>query len=99
MRLTAEQARTIRRIADEEAGAESVVCLFGSRLDTAARGGDIDLLLQMPRAIDNPALFSARIAARLMRALGGRRVDVLLSAPNLKMLPIHEIAAAEGVRL
>lgn len=99
MRLTAEQVNAIRRIAGEEAGADSVVRLFGSRLDDAARGGDIDLLLEIPYPVDNPALLSARVAARLMRALGGRHVDVLLAAPNLETFPIHRIAATEGVRL
>lgn len=99
MRLTASQVNTIRRVASEEAGAESVVRLFGSRLDAAARGGDIDLLLEIPYPVDNPALLSARLAARLMRALGGRHVDVLLAAPNLETFPIHELALAEGVRL
>ena len=99
MRLTAEQVNAIRRIASEEAGADSVVRLFGSRLDDTARGGDIDLLLEIPYPVDNPALFSARIAARLMRALGGRHVDVLLAAPNLDTFPIHRVAIAEGVRL
>ncbi|MDO9243624.1 MAG: nucleotidyltransferase domain-containing protein [Rhodocyclaceae bacterium] len=99
MRLTAEQKNTIRRITREEAGADADVCLFGSRLDDTARGGDVDLLVQASRPIDNPALFSARLSARLMRAMGGRRVDVLLSAPNLLTLPIHVLAAAEGMRL
>jgi hypothetical protein len=63
MRLTAEQVNAIRRIASEEAGAESVVRLFGSRLDDTARGGDIDLLLEVTYPVDNPALFTARIAA------------------------------------
>jgi predicted nucleotidyltransferase len=99
MRLTAEQVNAIRRIASEEAGAESVVRLFGSRLDDTACGGDIDLLLEIPYPVDNPALFAARIAARLMRALGGRHVDILLAAPNLDTFPIHRVAVAEGVRL
>jgi predicted nucleotidyltransferase len=99
MRLTAEQANTIRRIASEEAGDDIVVRLFGSRLDDAARGGDVDLLVRMPHPVDNPALLAARLSARLMRVLGGRRVDVLLAAPNLKTLPIHSLAEAEGVRL
>lgn len=98
MRLTAEQATAIRRIVREEAGDDVAVRLFGSRLDDDARGGDIDLLLQMPRPIESPALFSARIAARLIRALDGRHVDVVLAAPNLRTLPIHE-HASEGVLL
>lgn len=99
MRLTAEQVNAIRLIASEEAGAESVVRLFGSRLDDTARGGDIDLLLEVPYSVDDPALFTARIATRLMRALGNRHVDVLLAAPNLDTFPIHRVAVAEGVRL
>jgi predicted nucleotidyltransferase len=92
MRLTADQASTIRRIVLEEAGNDAVVRLFGSRLDDNARGGDIDLFLQTKHPIDRPALFSARLAARLMRALNGRHVDLLLGAPNLQVLPIHEQA-------
>jgi predicted nucleotidyltransferase len=99
MRLTTEQADTIRRIVSEKAGEGAVVRLFGSRLDDAARGGDVDLLVELPCAIDNPALFAARLSALLTRALHGRRVDVLLSAPNLKTLPIHAIAARDGATL
>jgi len=99
MRLTADQINTIRRIVHEEAGPATTVRLFGSRVDDTARGGDIDLLLQTADPIASPALLSAKISARLMRALGGRRVDVVLGAPNLKVLPIHEVAEAEGVLL
>lgn len=99
MRLTAQQVDTIRRVIREEAGADAAVRLFGSRLDDTARGGDIDLLVRTSRPIDSPALFSAQLAARLVRALGGRRVDVVLCAPNLQALPIHELAEAEGVLL
>lgn len=99
MRLNTDQINIIRRVVREEAGEGVVVRLFGSRLADAARGGDIDLLLQSAGVIENPALFSARISARLMRALGGRHVDVLLGAPNLKTLPIHRLAVTDGVLL
>ena len=39
---------------------------------------------------------AAQMAARVSRAMQGRKVDVLLSAPNLKRLPIHDIAFNEG---
>lgn len=92
MRLSIEQTSIIRRIVREEAGNDAVVRLFGSRLDDHARGGDIDLFVQTAHPVDRPALFSARIAARLMRALNGRHVDLVLAAPNLRVLPIHEQA-------
>lgn len=92
MRLTADQTHIIRRIVYEEAGDDAIVRLFGSRLDDDARGGDIDLFLQTAHPIDRPAFFSSRIAARLTHALRGRRVDLVLAAPNLRVLPIHELA-------
>jgi hypothetical protein len=36
------------------------------------------------------------MAAQVSRTMSGRRVDVLLSAPNLMRLPIHDIAFKEG---
>jgi hypothetical protein len=45
------------------------------------------------------AVVSARIASQVSRAMHGRRVDVLLKAPNLLEQPIHRIAAHQGVAL
>lgn len=80
----------------EIAGAGPSVRLFGSRLDNAARGGDIDLLVHVPHAVERPAVLASAIAARLERLLGGRKVDVLLAAPNLQVLPIHDVARSTG---
>jgi len=49
--------------------------------------------------VAEPAQLSARLAAQVSRAMYGRKVDVLIKAPNLKFLPIHAIALAEGIRL
>ena len=70
--------------------------VFGSRLDDAARGGDLDLMLELSEPVDNPALMAAQMAARVSRIMNGRKVDVLLSAPNLMRLPIHDLAFKEG---
>ena len=96
MRLTDQQAQAIRQVACELAGPKARVRLFGSRLDDAARGGDVDLLLELPAAVDQPALLAARVSARISRLMHGRRVDVVLSAPNLKHLPIHDVARQTG---
>lgn len=96
MRLTQQEARLIHQLAHQVAGEQARVRLFGSRLDDETRGGDVDLLLELPAPVENPALMAARLAARVSRAMGGRKVDVLLSAPNLKHLPIHDIALKEG---
>lgn len=96
MRLTDQQIQTIRRATAELAGEQARVRLFGSRLDDAARGGDVDLLVEVDEPVDNPALLAARLAARISRAMAGRKVDVLICAPGLARLPIHEAALKEG---
>lgn len=96
MRLTDEQMEAIRQSARQIGGELARVRVFGSRLDDSARGGDLDLMLELPEPVDNPALMAAQLAACASRALHGRKVDVLISAPNLMRLPIHDIAFQEG---
>lgn len=99
MRLKAYQIGIIRRSVIELAGQEAQVTLFGSRTDDAARGGDIDLLVEVPYPVDEPAWLSARISGRISYRLGGQKVDVVLSAPNLKRFPVHDIAKKDGIAL
>jgi len=96
MRLSEAHIQSIRLLALQVAGEQARVRVFGSRLDDTARGGDLDLMLEVGEPVENPALLSARLAARVSRAMNGRKVDVLVCAPNLKRLPIHEIAFSEG---
>lgn len=96
MRLTDQQIRLIRECSRQVAGEHCSIRLFGSRLDDAAHGGDIDLLLEVPDPVDNPAVLAAQLSARISLAMGGRKVDVIILAPNLRHLPIHDIALAEG---
>ena len=96
MRLTESQIEAIRQLARQVVGSSVRVRVFGSRLDDAARGGDLDLMLELTESVDNPALIAARMSALVSRVMHGRKVDVLLSAPNLMRLPIHDIAYTEG---
>ena len=96
MRLTDDQVQAIRQLAYQIGGGHSRVRVFGSRLDDTAKGGDLDLMLELPEPVENPALMAARLSALVSRLMFGRKVDVLLSAPNLKRLPIHELAFREG---
>ena len=99
MRLTEGQATALNRLARELAGADARLYVFGSRLDDKARGGDLDLMLELAAPTENPALLAARLSAKASRIVHGRRVDVLLSAPGLLRLPIHDIARKEGHRI
>jgi predicted nucleotidyltransferase len=96
MRLTDDQIQTIRQSARQIGGEQSRVRVFGSRLDDSARGGDLDLMLELPAPVDNPALMDVHLAARVSRAMHGRKVDVVISAPKLMRLPIYDIAFQAG---
>jgi len=99
MRLTEQQVQIIKQVVTTFAGENAQVTLFGSRVDDDQKGGDIDLLVTLNNNVEHPAELSAQISARLIRLFQGRKVDVLLSAPNLKALAIHSIAAQKGVLL
>ena len=62
-------------------------------------GGDVDILLEMSNNSKNPAWLAARISAKISRIMMGRKVDVLILAPNLKELPIHEQAKLTGIQI
>lgn len=96
MRLTDHQTQAIRQLAHQLAGSGSRVRVFGSRLDDVARDGDLDLMLELPEPVDNPALLAAQMSAQVSRIMHGRKVDVVISAPNLMRLPIHDVAFKEG---
>jgi len=99
MRLTEQQKHIIRQLVTSIVGSEVQIMLFGSRLDDDKKGGDIDLLLTFQKELEHPAQLSAKLSAQLMRQLQGRSVDILLLAPNLKRLPIHDIAQKNGIVL
>ena len=77
MRLTSAQIDTIKSTATAVLGEGVQVTLFGSRVDDAAKGGDVDLMVEVNQVLLEPALAAARIASRVSRAMHGRKVDVL----------------------
>lgn len=99
MRLTDAQADAIRTAAADVFGDDAEVWLFGSRADDRRRGGDIDLLVRPgPGARDRPFHRRVRFLACLERALGERKIDVVVEAP-MDDRPIVAVAHATGVRL
>ncbi len=99
MRLSEVERRAIVTIAREVIGGDVQVRLFGSRTDDRARGGDIDLMVETDRALPDRLQQELRLGVRLERALGGRRVDLLLVDPTVALQPVHNVARREGVAL
>ncbi|MCX7674144.1 MAG: nucleotidyltransferase domain-containing protein [Thiobacillaceae bacterium] len=96
MRLSPEQTAIILAAAHRRLGADARVWLFGSRVDDAAKGGDIDLLIETVRWPD-PWL-QAQLKAELEQRLG-LKVDLVFAAPDAPERPIHRIARLSGVLL
>jgi predicted nucleotidyltransferase len=99
MRLNSAQAHIIRQATREVFGPSARVCLFGSRVDDHARGGDIDLLVESDQPIADLARKRVQLVARLQMRLGDQPIDVLVSAPGVPRGPVHAAAAREGVPL
>ena len=97
MRLSPQAIQTITQAAQERWGDGACVRLFGSRLDDAAQGGDIDLHISVPAKLDNPLGESAQFAAYLQRQLDGRKVDVRLLDLGQVPASIDRVAMAQGV--
>ena len=96
MRITPEQISTIVQTTRSIAGVNAQVWLFGSRLDDARKGGDIDLLIESAPVAGT--LARARIKNFLEHELQ-LPVDVLATCPGAKDRPFVVIARAQAVRL
>jgi predicted nucleotidyltransferase len=74
MRLNAQQTEQIVAAVRRHFGAGAKVALFGSRLDDAARGGDVDLLVEAPAA---PTLQQRALATMELEGVLQMPVDIL----------------------
>jgi predicted nucleotidyltransferase len=99
VRLTEPQVAAIKQAVAEVLGAGARVWLFGSRADDGARGGDIDLLVRPDPAAGRPSLMDkVRLLGRLEEALGERRIDIVIEAPEDRRA-IVQIAHETGIPL
>jgi uncharacterized protein len=81
MRLSIVERRAVESASREALPAGTRVLLFGSRLDDNRRGGDIDLLVELPEPLsaDDVVNRRTRFTARLYRLLEERRIDVVMT--------------------
>ena len=74
MRLSPDQTRVIVQCVRQQFGADAGVMLFGSRLDDAARGGDVDLLVESP---EPPSLMQRARATLALETALNLPVDIV----------------------
>ena len=99
MRLTDDQRNAIREEVTRVFGPNARVRLFGSRVDDAARGGDIDLYIESEGDAADLLDQELRLHARLLRRLGERRIDIVVHDDRHPLRSIDAEARRTGVPL
>lgn len=81
MRMTPGEVRAVAEAASSVLPTGTRVLLFGSRVDDARRGGDIDLLVETPvlPSADEVVRLRNGFTAQLYRHLGERRIDIVMT--------------------
>jgi predicted nucleotidyltransferase len=99
MRLSPEHIAAIKHTAHAVLGEGARVILFGSRVDDAQKGGDIDLLFETDQPVNNRAATVGAIYVALIRQLGERKIDILLKDSATPPAPVLEMARRSGILL
>jgi predicted nucleotidyltransferase len=95
MRIEKSEVLAAVSVVRKHLGTSAAVWLFGSRVDDAQKGGDIDLYVETDEI--NLALPVARARGELAEVLG-RYVDLVVNN-HTKDEAIYEVARSQGVRL
>jgi predicted nucleotidyltransferase len=99
MRLTEQETQAIRAVARRRFGEKAVVRLFGSRVDDARSGGDIDIHITTDRQEDASLKHEVEFLADLEELIGERKVDLVVRGPEREPDYIDLVAEHSGVRL
>jgi predicted nucleotidyltransferase len=81
MRLSPRERQVIRQASAEVAGPDARVLLFGSRTQAELRGGDIDLLVDLPQVEPNRWALGIKLGARIEREWCFQNIDVSVADP------------------
>ena len=105
MRLNDDQIQAIRQAAISAFGQGTSVWLFGSRVDDAKKGGDIDLLVcPQVRSAEDAAepqhafMQKIKMLNLLERYLGERKIDLVVEQAQ-DPRPIVEVAHKTGIKI
>lgn len=99
MRLSSDQRQVIVETARQIFGASACVKLFGSRVDDEKRGGDIDLLVQLPFVEPQRQRKALTFVAVLQQRLGDQPIDVLVIDSTSVLDPFRSQALHTGIPL
>lgn len=99
MRLTEQQSNTIRAAAQRRFGSDVSVYLFGSRVDDAKRGGDIDLYVETPETDADVLNRKLAMNADLQIEMGEQKIDIVVHRQGQPLRPIDRSARRSRIQL
>lgn len=97
IRLSEEEIKIIKQTAIEIFGENAKVYIFGSRIDSQKKGGDIDIYIETEKivSIKDEISFLSKVEIKGIE----RKVDLVVNAPNKKEKPIFKQAKESGVMI
>ena len=98
MRLDAQELTAIRSAARRAFGPGAVVRLFGSRVDDARKGGDIDLHVEVEAGLDECRARAHSHISELPR-IEQQRIDLVFHRRGDPLRGIDVIAHRDGIPL
>ena len=99
MRLSLQAQQIIKNTTKEVFGIDAVVKVFGSRIDDDVRGGDIDLLVELPFVIADSERKTLQLITRLQLLIGNQPIDVVVIDSLTRWQSIHTQANRTGITL
>ncbi|SMM99281.1 hypothetical protein SPONN_403 [uncultured Candidatus Thioglobus sp.] len=99
MRLSQLQIKTIKAEAIALFGDSVKVILFGSKVNDDAKGGDIDLMINVVKQDDNLWRKVLRLNTNIQQKLGEQKIDIITKYQGQKLENIHKEALRTGVVL
>lgn len=100
MRLSERDLKSIISIFKKYFKEGDQLWLFGSRVDHARKGGDIDLYIESSE-VDRTCLLQKKVSflSALKAAIGDQKIDLVIKAGGDEMSAICHEARETGVRL
>ncbi|KAF3982727.1 MAG: nucleotidyltransferase domain-containing protein [Methylococcales symbiont of Hymedesmia sp. n. MRB-2018] len=99
MRLSQLQIKTIKAEAIAIFGNSATVILFGSKVDDNAKGGDIDLMINVVEQDDDLWRKALRLNSNIQQKLGEQKIDIITRYHGQKLANIHKEALRTGITL
>lgn len=100
IRLSSQDISAIQEVFKSLFSSEDHLWVFGSRVNPSARGGDIDLYIEVQDWVASEVVEKKmRFVILLQDRIGDQRIDVVVNKAGQSSLPIHAIAKIQGILL